>query len=264
MVSITLYAELLLNIRQVTVVATLPSSSNKNTKVEISESCTAIIVHHEEETVALSLPCQVLRTGILEIPKPPSSELSFRLPFDKSVLLTKMHEEDFALTQWSAKSLGSRTRIACKSCGYIWIDSSISSWRDLPSENWAEMMDFWHCHKPEAETNGHSNGHVTGKGYAADRRIAAQPGIAFVDVLHFQVHPDDCSGLEVSTIFINSSICSVVRALRGLAERKRPAPFMWTFFATSTIQLPESKTQRIPRAMSRNLYTPKNCHMVSS
>lgn len=199
---LTLYSELLLNIKQITILATLSSPSNKSTRVNLSGNQTNIILYHEGESAALRLPCSVVEKSPLKLPEIPSLELSFRLSIDEPSTFAEYRDNVSATSIWPATSLGPQTLLACRSCAHVFIDGSISSWRDLPSENWAEMMDFWHCHKPDVKTNGHENDIASSKGYAAGKQIAAQPGIAFVDSLHFQIHPQDCTGLEVSCALI--------------------------------------------------------------
>lgn len=75
----------------------------------------------------------------------------------------------------------------------------VITWRDLPSENWAEMMEFWHCHKPDVPVGekGEEGGDNTMKGYGANTRMVAQKGFGKVDLTYFLLDSEDCSGLEV-------------------------------------------------------------------
>jgi hypothetical protein len=54
--------------------------------------------------------------------------------------------------KWSAKylkALETSYQLICSTCGCTIMNSSnISVISEMPSELWAEMMDFWHCHKP--------------------------------------------------------------------------------------------------------------------
>jgi len=76
------------------------------------------------------------------------------------------------------------------------------TWKDLPSENWAEMMDFWHCHKPtEHESHaGHSDEETAtaNKGYAANSKFTAQNKVGFVDLTTFLLDAKDCNNIRVS------------------------------------------------------------------
>ena len=244
MAPLTLYSELLLNIKQITILAVLSSPSNKSTKVRLSGSRTDLFLHHDSRLAVLRLPCQVSDNHLLKVPDVPYRELSFRLSVDDSSAFAEHQENDPATSIWPASSLGHRTLLACRSCAYVFVDGRISSWRDLPSENWAEMMDFWHCHKPDIKSSEYDSDIVGSKGYAAGRRIAAQPGVAFVDSLHFQIHQQDCIGLEVSRFLIGSYRHPKDSIYHDtVAERKRLAPFIWIYFAVPTIQMPKNNMQ---------------------
>lgn len=48
----------------------------------------------------------------------------------------------------------------CSNCKSDLVNlKAISQWKSLPSETWAEMMDFWHCHKP-ADNPSHEHSHT--------------------------------------------------------------------------------------------------------
>lgn len=79
-------------------------------------------------------------------------------------------------------------------------------WKDLPSGNWAEMMDFWHCHKPdppEEERNKEGEDpNAVVKGYGAGNQLVAVEGTVLVDVTSFLVKGVDCLGVEESKVRI--------------------------------------------------------------
>ena len=63
-------------------------------------------------------------------------------------------------------------------------------------------MDFWHCHKPDHEEHDSdhgSNGSTSGmqKGYTANNKLLAKPGVGFVDLSHLLIARQNCSGIEV-------------------------------------------------------------------
>jgi hypothetical protein len=76
------------------------------------------------------------------------------------------------------------------------------------------MMDFWHCHKPDVESNGSSGhasedqvdeGHVHetsagSKGYRANTKFLATPGVGFVDITTFLLSDSDCTGIAPTDI----------------------------------------------------------------
>ncbi|ODV94384.1 hypothetical protein PACTADRAFT_35188 [Pachysolen tannophilus NRRL Y-2460] len=72
---------------------------------------------------------------------------------------------------WSKKYLlqgnkNSQFCLSCAECGETIISSDkINKLNDMPSESWSEMMDFWHCHKPDSE-NGKNEHTFNSKRYS--------------------------------------------------------------------------------------------------
>jgi archaellin len=173
--SIFLHAELLPNIRQLTVHVSLPIPSSsidlRASTITLSESRRAITVYtvrgSGDEKLdlleTLKLPArvteasrrnltfaghQVLSGGDRESTN--STEYSFRLQVDEhdTSLITVnngLHEDDFV--PWTAKDMSPHSALHCRSCsqeilGCRQQEASSWAWKDLPSGNWAEMMDF--------------------------------------------------------------------------------------------------------------------------
>ncbi|RAH43713.1 HECT-type E3 ubiquitin transferase [Aspergillus brunneoviolaceus CBS 621.78] len=103
---------------------------------------------------------------------------------------------------WRAPDMRPGTRVRCRRCESVVLDQPARSaegwvWKDLPSGNWAEMMDFWHCHKPDPE-GGHEHGddpNAMVKGYGAANQVVATVGTILVDVAAFLVAVEDCLGV---------------------------------------------------------------------
>ena len=193
-----IYAELLLNIRQITVFATLPTTSSAQTLVHLSSDQKSVSIVHNGERSTLQLPCQANSNATLKLPRFHSTELSFRLQATEKGLKAEAESSlnNYACI-WPASALSPSAHIACKSCKNIFVAGGITAWKDLPSDTWAEMMDFWHCHKPHepkniAKTDG------SGKGYAASNWLVVKPGTGFVDEICLRVADSDCKGIEVS------------------------------------------------------------------
>ncbi len=199
MALIYVYAELLLNIRQVTVFATLPSNCNEGTHFDVGSDRKTLHVQHEDEEATIELPCHIVRDPALNIPLTPTKELSFRLGVDVAVGLPSLAKsETDRQAPWPASKLTAETELACQSCGNLLV-KDLTDWKDLPSGGWADMMDFWHCHKPSLEiSNGISAGST--KGYAASNDLGPTSGVGVVDVGHFLVAKGDCIGLQVRQI----------------------------------------------------------------
>lgn len=197
MISAKLYAELLLNIQQVTVFASLPSIANGSTKLDLSADRRHLSVLHDGVSATLELPCQVAEIDC-SLPTTGLRELSFRLPVAGDIeARTGPGDQDEDVTIWPASVLNPETELACQSCKESIVKHTVSTWRDLPSENWAEMMDFWHCHKPDVNGAVKVTSDASVKGYAACNTLEPRPGAAFVDTMHFRLASSDCTGIEV-------------------------------------------------------------------
>ncbi|KAK1687738.1 ubiquitin-conjugating enzyme E2-binding protein [Colletotrichum godetiae] len=215
-----IYAELLTNIRQLSVAVTLPSPAGGQTRALIAADGSTLHIHHAGTETYFPLPGRVLAQGDAPtaLPTPPPSAsspsashtLSWRLPLADSPAAprtgTSLADDP---VPWTARDLLPGSAVACRHCAAVVVPGGkAGEWKDLPSENWAEMMDFWHCHKPstdhEHEHGGGGDGgkadheHLTRRGYGANSSIAAQPGVGMVDLTSFLFCEADCVGLKFS------------------------------------------------------------------
>lgn len=243
-ISLYLHAELLPNIRQITLYISLPSHPALNglrPDIRLSESRKAVTVSlpspldHVTETIKLparvnEISRRALQSNNITIPKQPttdhSHDFSFRMQIDLTdpVLVTNDELID-DYVPWTAADMTPTTRIRCRTCAAELLNTAAQRreasdresradgwlWKDLPSGNWAEMMDFWHCHKPDpheedAESEATAamkiedqNAQV--KGYGASSRVVAIPGSVLVDTATFLVAEGDCGGLKKVRVF---------------------------------------------------------------
>ncbi|CAG7971660.1 unnamed protein product [Penicillium olsonii] len=235
-VSLYLHAEFLPNIRQTTLYVSLPGTAafkDIHPDVQLSQSRKAVTVSlpspFQDTTETIKLPARVsdasrraLQTRIKPTPKANGGpfEFSFRMQVDANDEALAPRDElidDFV--PWTADKMSASTRIRCRKCEQHLLRSSTSdnigdedddsvqswAWKDLPSGNWAEMMDFWHCHKPDTH-EGHGKDEKESalriedqtaqtKGYGADSQVVAIPGTVLIDVATFLLAESDCSGL---------------------------------------------------------------------
>lgn len=234
--AITLYAELLLHIRTVTLFASLQTVHTRETKAQLSADGSSITVTHEDASATICLPIKASGGGdaALSLPaNPPSKELSLRLQLEEKegteALVGLQGEERRAnVVPWDGASLSRRgdLEVQCKNCRRTVVSAGIiTEWRDLPNENWAEMMDFWHCHKPhehhlDGHVHDHSHNHsheenVAQKGYAAGNRLTAAKGVGFVDLLSFLLEKEDCEGIEVGVLLYKTRCQQYVGCKEG-------------------------------------------------
>lgn len=201
----SLYAELLTNIRQISVAASLPSPSDASTQVALAADCQTVELSHGGIVARLTLPAKTaLSAALLPIQdrQKGATTLSWRLPLEPSSTPSP-HQTD--ALPWSATDLDPSSAVTCRQCRTAVVPAgAVKEWKDLPSENWAEMMEFWHCHKPD---HAHALGDDAGKadeaslasrGYGASSLISAQGGVGFVDLTTLLFAESDCRHLTVS------------------------------------------------------------------
>lgn len=200
--SVTLYAEHLLNIRQVTIFATLDSESNLETRAQLSSDRRLLSLTHDGDSATIYLPSAIAGSATLTLPAARSKVLSFRLQVTEDVAL--LDRSPLSVNNdvpWPAASLTSETSVACRECKEIIVKAHlITTWKDLPSENWAEMMDFWHCHKPDDYESYPAHAPDSTKGYAASNAIKTTPGTGLVDLSYLSICEQDCSSIQVRTV----------------------------------------------------------------
>ncbi|KAF4123413.1 Pfam:DUF2351 [Geosmithia morbida] len=201
---ISIYAELLSNIRQVSVIASLPTASGPGTSAEIVENGTVVRISHGGHTESMALPAPVSLVTPLPIPNATAGHLSWRIPASDQVpsasSLSAASSLENQLLPWNAMDLQPASPIRCRKCGHDIVQKgTLTSWKDLPSENWAEMMEFWHCHKPLDHGAAKDDQHLTQRGYGASSTISAQPQVGFVDLTSFMLSESDCSHLSFSS-----------------------------------------------------------------
>lgn len=221
-----MYAEYLPKLQKISIVISLPTPSEWMTKVIIGKDANTLHVYHETVTTKISLPVESsirdehLGFGNREI-GPGHTKLSWRItPADAVVQAAEATAKtgvEVIRVPWSAADLIVGVDVVCRKCQTVILGKDkLKEWKDLPSENWAEMMEFWHCHKPTTTTSGQvgskaTNGHNGGlehskasdarlahRGYGANSAISAQSGVGFVDLTKFLFDGEDCRGLTVS------------------------------------------------------------------
>ncbi|KAI1752536.1 ubiquitin-conjugating enzyme E2-binding protein [Xylaria castorea] len=198
---ILIYAELLSNIRQVSVGCTLPTPVSAVTRATVAADGRALTVIHDGSNETIQLPESVASFPQLPIrASGGGTSLSWRLPLAATpatgrVLSTATEES----VPWSATDLEPGSTVVCRTCRSTIVDAgTLKVWKDLPSENWAEMMEFWHCHKPDSHDHGNDEEHLTSRGYGASSRITAQPGIGFVDLTSFLLADSDLAKCSIT------------------------------------------------------------------
>ncbi|KAL4897618.1 ubiquitin-conjugating enzyme E2-binding protein [Aspergillus ambiguus] len=281
-----LHAELLPNIRHITLYISLsPTIQAKNIfpKITLSESRRAVSVSlpepfdHVAETIKLPARVNEAARRTLTTTSSPHTqapktapEYSYRMQIDDNPAEPLLsHEEPLdSFVPWTATNMGPSTRLRCRVCENIILDCPEKKetgggaapdgwvWKDLPSGNWAEMMDFWHCHKPDPiEEPAPASGNLSQeqsavvKGYGAANRVVAAAGTVLVDVATFLVSGMDCRGLKQAPEEPRDSSqtelrCSACATLIGMDD---PVSQGWRLFKTSlSAQTPLDQSSPAP------------------
>ncbi|KAG5954375.1 hypothetical protein E4U58_007654 [Claviceps cyperi] len=194
-----LYAELLANLGQVSVAATLPKPPNKgDTRVNITADGHRLVLDYTGLSTTILLPAPVA-TMSLKIAEGASRYLTWRLPLSRDAASNPPFSAENQVVPWAAPDLKAGSAVTCERCRSTIIpDGKLKVWKDLPSENWAEMMEFWHCHKPH-DRDQQGNKGLADKGYGANNNvISAQSGVGFVDIISFMFDERDCQNLLFS------------------------------------------------------------------
>ncbi|KAI0459727.1 ubiquitin-conjugating enzyme E2-binding protein [Xylaria acuta] len=197
---ILIYAELLSNIRQVSVGCTLPTPVSETTRATIAADGRALTVAHDGSSETIQLPESVAPFSRLPIRESGGGTgLSWRLPLVTPTTGRAQPAAPEESAPWSATDLEPGSTVVCRTCKSTIVDAGmLKVWKDLPSENWAEMMEFWHCHKPHSHNHSNDEEHLTNRGYGASSRIAAQPGVGFVDLTSFLLADSDLVTSSIS------------------------------------------------------------------
>lgn len=199
MPEVLLYAELLIHIRQLTLYASLETEKNEHTKILVSSDKKIVTAFHDGEAASIYLPTQISGTADITFPLKRRTDLSTKLQIEDLHELEKAIEAAAGIeVPWAAGDLADVDSIACKSCDEAVVKSgAIGNWKDLPSENWADLMDLWFCHKPHEENHEADTADRANQA-PSNSRLDVSPGTGLVDTSSLLLHPDDCNELQVS------------------------------------------------------------------
>ncbi|KIW22843.1 uncharacterized protein PV07_11096 [Cladophialophora immunda] len=196
---IVLYAETLTHIGQLTLHASLQTEKNEHTKILLSSDKKVITAIHDGESSSIYLPTQISGTAHVTFPIDKRTEISTRLQID-DVGQLKPTTEGLSDVEapWSAVSLHARSSICCGQCAAaILVTDKVTTWKDLPSENWAELMDFWFCHKPHNKQSPQDHA-AQSANLAAKGKVTPTPGVGLVDMVSFLLCGEDCANIKVA------------------------------------------------------------------
>ncbi len=234
MSKIYLYAEILANIRQVSLYASLQTDKNEETTIDVSSDRRIVTVTAGDDRASIFLPTGIGGDAQVDLPFEKKKEISIRLEIGDVAGLPsadelRCHNE----YPWLAKDLQTETQLRCKSCDKEFVKpGEITTWKDLPSEGWAEMMDLWHCHKPQSDhTSSDAADAAKKKGYASTSKLTAAPHIGLVDIYSFLFDRQDCNNIQVCYSrngYIPFSIALSFLVWATTGEKKETFPALFT------------------------------------
>lgn len=208
----------------------------------------------EQGSISVQLPGRVSNSGVKQVIDIPANNKDISLKFsncslteENASLVSKQgssfsENPNFA-APWSTNQLnqcrGCRT-VCCAQCGSTVIgDQVIQEFKALPSENWAEMMDFWHCHKPHEESTSHNSSY-------AQSSFKPYKGTCFVADSYLMLETFD---VEASTEKIQC-ICKNCSTIMGeVIDKTTLKLWKWSIKLTPGVQ-----NDDVPSCYSASIY----------
>lgn len=182
------------NIRILHISVTLPSPADDLTALDIYDRKT-LRLRHAFQTTSIALPASVTCTTLPE-PLVEGCTWTFRVPADA---IRKSGSNEVPLA-----STASLSSLQCQACNGRVLRHAIT-WRPMPSEHWAEMMDSWHCHRgvtDERHHEVHDQYALPDHIISAAERIHARPEIGLLGSSYLLVHAADLSSnVKVRALF---------------------------------------------------------------
>ena len=257
--SISLYAEYLLNIRQVTIYATLKNLADKRLQAHVSSDRKTLSVAYDGASKTIEFPSGVAGKATVDLPVDAQEFLSLRLEIAEDEDADKPpHGVGMAVANdqpWSAASLSPDVEMACRACAAALVRPGVvKEWRDLPRKGWAEAMDMWHCHKPAGSTNG-THPARDGK-YGVLEGLVLQGETGLVDTCHFLVPEGACVGIKVRSSF--PLRCDTCKVRRG-GKKETLSQGFGRAMKVPPIQLPETE-KCLPNLPPRSSSLPSGRH----
>lgn len=189
---INLYAEFLLNVRSVTVCASIRKESNVYKEAYVHADQKSVTISYDGTSSTIVLPLDLKLKGSVGFPVSDPAEISVRLEIIEEGLTPHgLHMVVVNDNPWTASELTPYTQIACRYCSTLIVASKQRIWKDLPRGSWTDMFDQWYCHRP-------SKSHEPNQQYLGAANPQVEQGMAFVDTCHFIFPKNECIQLQVS------------------------------------------------------------------
>ncbi|KAK9368411.1 ubiquitin-conjugating enzyme E2-binding protein [Lipomyces kononenkoae] len=133
-------------------------------------------------------------------------------------LKAERDEREAHIVPLSAGQLTDCKAVQCRKCGADLLKDDIK-FLDLPSENWYELLDYWHCHKPDHD-HGHGAQNSLSKSALKPRKSLALVGLAYM----MAVNDDFVSeSIQVSDGQYKEVVCSACCSDVGVLDKVDPS-----------------------------------------
>lgn len=193
------YAEILTHIRQLTIYASVRTREQLGTKLCVALTEEVVTIALEEEKQSIILPTLIAGRPRTVCPTFEALDLSIRLDVEERHQWKKDGTVAEVQAPWSASVLGPTTSIQCRACRARILETcQIGTWKEMPNENWAELMELWFCHKPHDEQAAvEDETAAAAKGFSSRSRLVVSQGVGMTDLVSFVLHQTDCLNIKV-------------------------------------------------------------------
>lgn len=181
------YIELLANLRQLQI--TLAFDNDTTISIQVNQDH-LVVTDGSKAAHIVPLPARVA---------PKKSSIDDTLKREFSIVLPIVQETSSQgasippLTAPQLNALQDGTfNLSCRQCDAVLLPKSIDTFKDLPSEHWAELMECWLCHKAPG-TDQYYDPAVK----ASTSQILAQETVGLVGATYFLLHSKDIQNLKI-------------------------------------------------------------------
>ncbi|KAK9379034.1 HECT-like ubiquitin-conjugating enzyme-binding-domain-containing protein [Kockiozyma suomiensis] len=212
--NISYYAELLPRISSLTLVIS-PLSSTPLLLNRLGSSILFVNLASDGIGSTIELPASVAPdTSISLVSKTAFVENTATIRLKANREPGPEHQSPFPATV-----LAKAEQISCKSCLSRLLPEQ-SKFLDLPSENWYEMVDYWHCHKPDH----HDHSRDASEGMSKEM-LKPKAGICLVGISYLNIMCNDIPGLLSRVGFflpqwLSHAMSSIVLVLWSMGSKK--------------------------------------------
>ncbi|KAK9248916.1 ubiquitin-conjugating enzyme E2-binding protein [Lipomyces tetrasporus] len=205
------YAELLPHISQITLTM-WPLTVVPSHLTRLSSSKIYIKTTSDSAARTIVLPGRTAKDAPLSLQQ--SCQLNSNNKTGSLRVKAEREERKEHISPLPARQLSGCKSVQCSECGVVLLKDNMK-YLDLPSENWYEMLDYWHCHKPDHQ-HGYEGGNAISRDALKPRKSLALVGLTYVMV----VGDDICSErIKVSDTLPKMVACSACSCDVGIVDR---------------------------------------------